>query len=462
MNAEPGIVATDDDAELPPLFAARRRVYPQRVSGRFRRLKWAALGLLLAIYYVTPWLRWDRGPGAPDQAVLIDMAGPRGYFFFLEIWPQEIYYLAGLMILGALALFLVTTLAGRIWCGFTCPQTVWTDLFMAIERLVEGDRTQRMRRDAKPASFDTAWRKAAKHALWLLIAAATGGAWILYFNDAPRFLADLVHLRADPVVLTFAGLFTATTYVLAGWAREQVCVYMCPWPRFQSAMFDEHTRLVAYDEPRGEPRGKAAGSGDCIDCGLCARVCPTGIDIRDGSQLACIGCGLCIDACDGIMHRLGRPPKLIGFAASAGPAPLGARLLRPRVLVYLAAILAIGGVMLASLLTRRDLEVAVLADRAPLFVRLSDGRIQDGYTLKLANKQRQPRRFDVALQGLPQAQAMVIGETPLAVERDSVATFRIYVSAPRGPERREFHFLLTDRATGKAVTHDAIFLGPGR
>jgi cytochrome c oxidase accessory protein FixG len=456
VNAEPQLAAFDDAADLPPLFAARRRVYPQRVAGPLRRLKWAALTALLGIYYVTPWLRWNRGPGAPDQAVLVDMAGPRGYFFGLEIWPQEVYYLAGLMILGAVGLFLVTTVAGRLWCGFTCPQTVWTDLFMAIERLIEGDRTPRMRRDARPLGLDRIWRKAAKHAAWLMVAALTGGAWILYFNDAPRFVSDLAHWRADPVVLGFAGLFTATTYLLAGWAREQVCVYMCPWPRFQSAMFDEHTRLVAYDEPRGEPRGKA-GPGDCVDCGLCARVCPTGIDIRDGSQLACIGCGLCIDACDGIMAKLHRPPKLIGFAASAGP-----RLWRPRVLVYLTLMLVISGVMLLSLLLRQDLEIAVLADRAPLFVRLSDGRIQDGYTLKLANKLRQQRAFDLALDGLPRAQLTVIGETPLAVARDSVGSFRIYVNAPRAGERREFHFVLTDRATGKAVTHDAVFLGPGR
>jgi cytochrome c oxidase accessory protein FixG len=479
VNTHRNFEAEDDAADLPPLFVARRRVYPQRVSGPIRRLKWAALAVLLAVYYVTPWLRWDRGPAAPGQAVLIDMAGPRGYFFFLEIWPQEIYYLAGLLILAALGLFLVTTLAGRLWCGFACPQTVWTDLFMAIERFIEGDRTARMRRDAAAPSFGRTWRKAVKHVLWLLIAALTGGAWILYFNDAPRFVADLVNLKTDPVVLGFVGLFTATTYVLAGWAREQVCVYMCPWPRIQSAMFDEHTQLVAYDERRGEPRGNARaathrgsdplaafiGRGHCIDCGLCTRVCPTGIDIRDGNQLACIGCGLCIDACDGIMTKLGLPPKLIGFAASVERTSLSARLSRPRVLIYVAAMLVVAGVMLMSLLTRADVEVSILADRAPLFVRLSDGRIQDGYTVKVANKLHQTRKFDLSIGGLPQAQVAVVGELPLTVAADSTGSFRVYVNVPRpalSGERSTYRFAFTDRATGKVVTHDAIFLGPGR
>jgi len=478
VNAEPRNLVHDEPDDLPPLFAARRRVYPQRIAGTFRRLKWAVLGLLLGVYYLTPWLRWDRGPGAADQAVLIDMPGRRAYFFFIEIWPQEVYYLAGLLILGAIALFVATTIAGRVWCGFTCPQTVWTDLFMWVERGIEGDRTVRMRRDAGPLTFEKAWRKAAKHAAWLLIAVLTGGAWIMYFTDAPTLVRDLAAFNVDPAVLGFIGLFTGTTYVLAGWAREQVCVYMCPWPRFQAAMFDEQTRLVAYDEARGEPRGKAGslsrapdplnafiGRGHCIDCGLCVRVCPTGIDIRDGSQLACIGCALCVDACDGVMKKIGLPPDLIGFKSITTGTTLRQRLLRPRVLVYLALLSLVGGVMLFGLLTRSDVEVAVQADRAPLFVTLSDGHIQDGYTLKIANKLRETREYALDVDGLTRPKVAAIGGETLSVEPDGQAAFRVYVKVPRSAlkaERTPFRFVLTDRASGKVVTHDAIFVGPAR
>ena len=276
----------------------------------FRTLKWAALILLLGLYYGLPWLRWDRGPDAPGQALLIDMPGRRAYFFMIEIWPQEVYYLTGLLILGAIGLFLVTALAGRVWCGFLCPQTVWTDLFMWVERLIEGDRPARMKLDAAPLSAAKAGKRVAKHAAWLLIAVATGGAWIMYFDDAPTLMKEFFVGESSPAVYGFTALFTATTYVLAGLMREQLCIYMCPWPRFQGAMFDEHSLIVTYADWRGEPRGGARhgqsfeGRGHCVDCSLCVQVCPTGIDIRQGQQMACIGCALCVDACNSIMPRL--------------------------------------------------------------------------------------------------------------------------------------------------------------
>ncbi len=267
------------------LFKTREKVYPKAVSGRFRRLKWAALLVLLGLYYVVPWIRWDRGPGAPDQAVLIDMAGRRAYFFSIEIWPQEVSYLTGLLVLGAVGLFLVTALFGRLWCGYACPQTVWTDLYMWVERLIEGDRAERIRRDRSGPSLGKAGRKLAKHAAWLLIALATGGAWIMYFNDAPTLLRDAARLELSAGVAFFIGLFTLSTYLLAGWAREQVCTYMCPWPRFQAAMLDEHSLVVTYEAWRGEGRGpvrknegwddrRARSGGDCIDCRACVHVSP--------------------------------------------------------------------------------------------------------------------------------------------------------------------------------------------
>ncbi len=307
------------------LYANRVRVYPKSVHGPVRRFKWAVLIVCLAIYYLLPWLRWHRGVNQPDQAVLLSIWHERFYFFDLKFWPQDIYYLTGLLIMGAVGLFLVTSLLGRVWCGYTCPQTVWTDLFMWIEHLVEGDRNERMKRDAGPLTFDSAWRKVVKHGTWLGIAFWTGGAWIMYYVDAPTVTVEFWTGTASKEVYFFTALFTATTYLLAGWAREQVCTYMCPWPRFQSAMLDEQSLTVTYQGWRGEPRLRGrrhddTQAGDCIDCGACVTACPTGIDIRDGIQLECINCGLCVDACNHVMERTGRPKWLITWDTLADQA----------------------------------------------------------------------------------------------------------------------------------------------
>lgn len=467
----------------PPLYAAHEWVYSRRVKGLFRRLKWTALWVLLGIYYVGPWLRWDRGPDAPDQALLIDMPARRAYFFGLEIWPQEIYYLTGLLILGAVGLFFLTALAGRVWCGFACPQTVWTDLFLWTERLIEGDRAARMRLDAAPISATKAARKGVKHAVWLIISAVTGGAWILYFEDAftvtPRIFAG----EASTTVYFFIGLFTATTYLLAGWAREQVCIYMCPWPRFQSAMFDEHSLIVSYAAWRGEPRGRARpgdsfeGRGHCVDCGLCHQVCPTGVDIRKGQQLACIGCALCVDACRGVMERFGLPAGLISYdslanqAARAAGATPRLRLVRPRTLAYAAILLAVAAVMSVALATRGRVEVSIQHDRAPLYVRLSDGAISNGFTYKILNMERQPKTFALDLAGIPEARMKVIGiaaewtdAVELPVPPDDIATFRVLVRADA--ERLEGRstglvFRLRDPTTDRLHNHEVAFSGPG-
>ncbi|MEO0362593.1 MAG: cytochrome c oxidase accessory protein CcoG, partial [Pseudomonadota bacterium] len=311
------------ETDPPKLYAAREPIFPRRVSGWFRTLKWRIMLVTLGIYYVTPWIRWDRGPNLPDQAVLIDLAGRRFFFFWIEIWPHEFYFVAGLLIMAGLGLFLFTAALGRVWCGYTCPQTVWTDLFIAVERWVEGDRNARIRLLRQPYDARKLRLRVAKWSIWILIGIATGGAWVFYFADAPTLLVDLVTLGAHPIAYTSIAILTATTVVFGGFMREQVCIYMCPWPRIQAAMMDEQSLTVAYRDWRGEPRGKhikseeASKFGDCIDCNACVAVCPTGVDIREGQQLACITCALCIDACDDVMAKIGRPRGLIDYLSLA-------------------------------------------------------------------------------------------------------------------------------------------------
>ena len=489
-------LATPVEAKAQSLYANRQKVYPKRVLGRVRSVKWAVLIACLALYYLVPWLRWDRGPGVPDQAVLVDMANARLFFFWIEIWPQEIYFLAGALILGAFVLFAVSSLFGRLWCGFTCPQTVWTDLFMWVERWIQGDRNARMKLDQGPKNANYWVRKSATHAVWLLIAAATGGAWIMYFNDAPTVTMEVLTGAASVKVYFFFALFSGFTYLLAGWAREQVCTYMCPWPRFQAAMLDENSLVVTYRDWRGEPRGKAKAEdvGDCVDCYACVHVCPTGIDIRDGQQLECIGCGLCIDACDSVMGKLGRPKGLIAFetlknlaaseAATAGMAPgpqrqaagMAARgmprFIRPRTLLYAGAIGVVALAMLLAFLLRSTLDVTVLRDRAPLFVQLSDGGIRNGYTIKIVNKRRESTPLALTLQA-PEGFRLSVqnaehdaADRPLLSRRaDGITQYRVLITVPPGTRLREstpVTFRLLDADGRVAASQSSTFVGPAR
>jgi len=469
-----------------PFYKPRQKIYPQSVHGTYRRIKWIVLVVTLGIYYLTPFIRWDRGPGAPDQAVLIDLPSRRLYFFFIEIWPQEVYYLTGLLILAALVLFLMNAVAGRVWCGYLCPQTVWTDLFLAIERWTEGDRRERMKNDAGRLTPALLARKSLKHFLWLMTAWWTGGAWVLYFADAPTLVHDLATLQAPAIAYIWIGILTFTTYTLAGHMREQVCLYMCPWPRIQAALTDDDAFNVTYRFDRGEPRMSAKKAavvrargelaGDCIDCNQCVAVCPTGVDIREGPSLGCIQCGLCIDACDTVMRKIDRPIRLIAYDTDVNikrrqqGLPTIARIVRPRTLLYSALIVVVGAIMLWSLSSRTLIEINVLHDRNPEFVRLSDGGVRNAYTIRILNKHPDARRFAIAIEGLPAARLEVVGAEDGAasataeVGPDQSRELRAVVNVDRPPEAAStpLTFVITDIGDGTRATVSDNFRGPGR
>lgn len=470
-----------------PLYAARKKIFPKRASGTFRRFKWLMMLLTLGIYYITPWLRWDRGPYAPDQLVLVDMAHRRFYFAFIEIWPQEFYYVAGMLVMAGIGLFLVTSTVGRAWCGYACPQTVWVDLFLVVERAVEGDRNARIKLDAAPWTANKLIKRVSKHAIWLVIGVLTGGAWIFYFADAPHLLRELFSFEAPMVAYATIAVLTATTYTFGGLMREQVCTYMCPWPRIQAVMLDENSLTVTYNDWRGEPRSKHAKKlaaegvpvGDCVDCNACVAVCPMGIDIRDGQQLECITCALCIDACDNVMDKLGKERGLISYAtlndynvnmeiatgAASGVAvidPARVRdsktrklldtlrhtnwrsIIRPRTLVYFVVWASIGLGMLTVLALRSPLEINAIHDRNPLYVLLQDGEVRNGYELKIINMTAQPRVVRVGIEGLDGGTMTLAGssEAPtrnlvFEVEPDRVLPVRMYVRAD--PKQLDSH-----------------------
>ncbi|VDC25206.1 cytochrome c oxidase accessory protein CcoG [Pseudogemmobacter humi] len=418
------------EASPPSLYAAREPIFPRRVKGKFRTAKWWIMAFTLGIYYLTPWIRWDRGPNLPDQAVLVDLANRRFFFFMIEIWPHEFYFVAGLLIMAGLGLFLFTSAAGRVWCGYACPQTVWTDLFILVERWVEGDRNARIRLHRQKWNGEKLRKYGLKWTVWFLIALATGGAWIFYFTDAPTLLRDLLAFEAHPVAWITMLILTLTTFAFGGFAREQICIYACPWPRIQAAMMDEDTITIAYRDWRGEPRGKqsVAGNGDCIDCMACVNVCPMGIDIRNGQQLACITCGLCIDACDDTMDRIGKPRGLIDYIAltdetrerqGGAPIPVWKHVLRPRTILYTALWTGVGVALVVALFLRSAIDVNVTPVRNPTYVVLSDGTIRNTYDIRLRNMQGEPRWFDFS----------VAADAPLNVAIEGVEGARIEVPA---------------------------------
>ena len=451
------------------MYAAREEIYPREAKGRYARLRWACVLLTQLLFYGLPWLNWNG-----RQAVLFDLAARKFYLFGLVLWPQDFIYLAGLLIVSAYLLFLVTAVAGRVWCGFSCPQTVYTEVFLWIERRIEGARSARIRLDRQPWSAEKLAKKTAKHLAWGAVATYTGLSFVAYFTPARALVAAIGQLALGPWESFWIGFYSLATYGNAGWLREQVCKYMCPYARFQSAMFDQDTLIVTYDVKRGEPRGaqakaKAApGKGDCIDCGMCVQVCPTGIDIRKGLQYECIGCAACVDACNGVMDKIDLPRGLIRYSTDRAMAngwnalTIGKRILRARVLIYSGLLVLIAGALGTALALRTPLKLDVLRDRGAMGREVGDGMIENVYRLQIMNTGEQPHRYRIAVNGL--AGALVDGSDMTEVAGISARAVAVRVQVPRASAKPGSHpiaFTLTAQdADGPRVQESAVFIVP--
>ncbi len=396
------------------LYAARQKIYPREIDGRFQHLRTAAAWVLLGIFYAIPWLRWNG-----RQAVLFDLPVRQFHIFGLTLWPQDFYYLTWLLVIAALSLFFFTALAGRLFCGYACPQTVWTETFLWMERLVEGSRTQQMKLSRAPWSGNKLLRKGTKQFLWITFSLWTGFTFVGYFTPITELAGAVFHLATGPWETFWVLFYGGATYVNAGFMREQVCKYMCPYARFQSAMFDRDTLIITYDDKRGEPRGarkkgadhKSQGLGDCVDCTVCVQVCPTGIDIRQGLQYECIACAACIDACDEVMDKVGYPRGLIRYDTQSGLDGQRKRVLRPRTVIY-AALLTLLAIGFGYSITHRNLiGIDVMRDRNALYRERPDETVENVYNVKILNKDSQAHEFTISGSGLPGLQVDYRGPT---------------------------------------------------
>jgi cytochrome c oxidase accessory protein FixG len=447
------------------LYQRREKIYTRSIEGFFQRLRLFTGWPLLIGYFLLPWLQWDG-----RQAVLFDLPARKFHILGLTFWPQDFPLLAFLLIIAAFALFAVTVWAGRLWCGYTCPQTVWTSIFMWLEQRTEGSRNQRMRLDQAPWSVRKLARKLAKHTAWLAMAFATGVTFVGYFYPMRELLPDLLTLSSGKWALLWTLFFTLATYINAGWMREQVCIYMCPYARFQSVMFDQDTLIVSYDPGRGEPRGsrkrgvdhRACGLGDCIDCRLCVQVCPTGIDIRDGLQYECIGCALCIDACNSVMDKMDYPRGLIRYTSEHQLQGGKTRWLRPRIIGYLLMLGLMIGLFSYRVISRVPLELTVIRDRNELYLATADGQIENIYTLNLVNMDAAVHEFEFSVSGI--AGAALIGERLHSLDGGEVRSINLRVRA--APEQLskpstpiEFSVRATDSDTLR-TTSESRFMRP--
>ena len=469
--AEPGkqsaaAVGNVDERVEKSLYAKAAKIYPREVHGLFARLRVLGVLGLLGFYYVVPWLQWDG-----HQALLFDLPARKFHIFFITLWPQDFIYLAALLIIAGLTLFFVTALAGRVWCGYACPQTVWTEAFLWIERKVEGDRLRQQKLDAQPMNVRKFRIKATKHFLWIAFAAWTGFTFVGYFTPITELGGRLVNLELGPWETFWVIFYGFATYGNAGWMREQVCKYMCPYARFQSAMFDKDTLIVSYITERGEPRGarkrsadpKELGLGDCIDCTLCVQVCPTGIDIRNGLQYECIACSACIDACDDVMERMGYEKGLIKYTTEHAMKGRPTRLIRPRVVIYALILAAIMALFAWSFFSRIALGLDVIRDRNQLYRETSEGLIENVYTLKILNMDDLAHTYNLAVSGIP-GMEMRMDLPEIVVESGGVLELPIRLRVDEGALQArstviEFSLVAVDDA-GLSATETARFLGP--
>ena len=457
------------------MYAAREEVYPREAKGRYATLRWVCVWITQLVFYGLPWFNFNG-----RQAVLFDLGARKFYIFGLVLWPQDFIYLAALLIISAFLLFLVTAMAGRLWCGFACPQTVYTEIFMWIERHIEGARSARIRLDRQPWSASKLARKSAKHAAWGAVALITGFTFVGYFAPMRSLLEAMASLSLGPWEWFWIGFYAFATYGNAGWMREQVCKYMCPYARFQSAMFDKDTLIVSYDVRRGEPRGPAGASasraataatvpkGDCIDCTLCVQVCPTGIDIRNGLQYECIGCAACVDACNGVMDKIDLARGLIRFTSEQGldqgwnARQIASRVLRPRVLVYVALLAAIVAAFAISLVMRTPLMVDIIRDRGSMGREVGDGLIENVYRLQVMNTAEKAHSFEVRVSGLPGL--AVDGGDLVQVDAASTRAVPLRIQVPRaslakGSHTIEVQLVATDDPS-LLVQEKAVFIIP--
>ena len=447
------------------LYAARQKIYPREISGRFQRWRVIAVWVLLGIYYVLPWIRWEG-----RQAVLFDLPARKFHIFALTLWPQDFYFLTWLLVIAALSLFFFTALAGRLFCGYACPQTVWTETFLWMERLAEGSRSQQMKLAKAPWTGEKILRKVAKQAMWIGFALWTGFTFVGYFTPITELAGKIASFSTGPWETFWVLFYGGATYVNAGFMREQVCKYMCPYARFQSAMFDKDTLIITYDESRGEPRGarkkgvdhKAKGLGDCVDCTLCVQVCPTGIDIRQGLQYECIACAACIDACDEVMDKVGYPRGLIRYDTQHGLEGQRKRVIRPRTIVYasLLALLVTG--FAVTLSGRNVVGVDVIRDRNALFRERADGRIENVYNVKLLNKDREAHEFRISASGIDGLEVDYSGPT-VYVGPGAVQSVPVRIRVPRGSVQGGSDLVLSIEATGRpdlTASGKARFIAP--
>ncbi|MDH3576574.1 MAG: cytochrome c oxidase accessory protein CcoG [Gammaproteobacteria bacterium] len=447
------------------MYESAKKIYPREIGGRFDKLSKLATISLLGLFYAVPWVLWDG-----RQAVLFDLPERKFYLLGLTLWPQDFPYLAVLLIIAALSLFFFTALAGRLWCGFACPQTVWTEAFIWMEQFTEGTRSQRMKLDKAPWSFTKFRKKASKQFLWITFSMWTGFTFVAYFTPIRELGAGILALNVGGWTLFWGLFYGFATYGNAGYMREQVCKYMCPYARFQSAMFDKDTLIISYDEKRGEPRGsrsrsvdpKESGLGDCIDCQLCVQVCPTGIDIREGLQYECIACAACIDACDSIMDKMKYPRGLVRYTTEHNLHNDKTRVLRPRMFIYGTLLVILSGALVTSMAMRKPVILDVIRDRNTLYRELPNDLIENIYTIKIINQSDGARRFALSVSGIDGITLDGV-QDELLVDGGGVLSLPVRARAHRdnayGVSEIEFNIEAFDDAS-LVMSEDSRFLGP--